>query len=162
MNNQTTSKQYLFQLQLIHGAQVMTLLVFGVVAYFISSSKEPETIQSENILTYVLAATVIVSLSAAHFIFNLFIRKMDKNTGLKSKLQKYQTAVLIRSAVLEFPGLFAGVVCILSGSLLPLMGLAVVLAVFVLLRPSVTAIIRDLALSAQEKMVLENPNSTLI
>lgn len=161
MANQTTSKQYLLQLQLIYGTQAMTLLVFGIVAYFISSSKESQTVQSENILVYILAGIVIISLSAAHFVFNLLIRKIDNKISLKSKLQKYQSAMLIRSAVLEFPGLFAGVVCILSGNLLPLMGVAIILIVFFLLRPSIGGIIQDLNLSTSEKIVLENPAGIL-
>lgn len=161
MAKQTTSKQYLFQLQLVYGAQAMTLLVFGLVAYTISSSKGAQIYQGENTLVYILAAVLIASLTAAHFLFNLLVRKIDKQPNLKSKLQKYQSAVLIRSAVLEFPGLFASVICILSGNLLPLMGVAVILIVFFLLRPSVRSVIQDLNLSTQEKAILENPSSAL-
>lgn len=161
MANQSTSKQYLFQLQLIYSAQAMTLFVFGIVAYFIATSTESESIQPENILIYILAGIVIFSLSAAHFVFNVLIRKIDQNLSLKPKLQKYQSAILIRSAVLEFPGLFAGVVCILSGNPLPLMGVAIILVVFFLLRPSTRGIIQDLNLSTQEKIVLENPAGIL-
>ncbi|MBA4057310.1 MAG: hypothetical protein C0490_21530, partial [Marivirga sp.] len=71
------------------------------------------------------------------------------------------SAILIRSAILEFPGLFASVICILTGSLLPMMGVAVILIIFFLLRPSIRGITQDLNLSNQEKATLENPSSIL-
>lgn len=160
MTNETTSKQYLFQLQLIYGAQAMTLLVMGIAAYFITA-EGPQNYQMDNGLVYALAAVVIVALTAAHFLFNLLVRKIDMHLDLRSKLQKYQSAVIIRSAVLEFPGLLASVICILTGNLLPLMGVAVILVVFFILRPSVSSIIQDLNLSNREKAILENSSSVI-
>lgn len=158
---QTTSKQYLSQLRMIYSAQAMALFIFGLVAYFISQSEAPETLESENFLIYILAGILIVALSAAHFVFNILIRKIDKQLGLKTKLEKYQVAILIRSALLEVPGFVASVICILTGSLLPLMGVAVVLIIFFLLRPSVNGIVQDLNLTIQEKVMLENPENIL-
>lgn len=157
MASQTTSRQYLFQLQLIYGAQAMAVLVFGVVAAFIGPSAQPEAVYSPTIMIYVLGGAVVVALSASHFVFNLMVGKIDRNLALKPKLQKYQSAVLIRSAILEFPGLFASVICILSGSLLPLIPVALILIVFYFLRPSVAGIVQDLGLPVGEKLILENP-----
>ncbi len=78
MASQTTSRQYLFQLQLIYGAQAMAVLVFGVVAAFIGSSAQPEAVYSPTIMIYVLGGAIVVALSASHFVFNLMVGKIDR------------------------------------------------------------------------------------
>ena len=160
MTPQLTSKQYLFQLNLIYGAQVFFMLAFAVAAFVISQSTQPD-LRFATLLIYVLGAILIAALSGAHFIFNMMIKRIEPNFSLRTKLQKYLTASLVRSALLEFPGLFGSVVCILTGTQLPLMAVLFILIVFVMLRPSAAQIIRDLNLSPTEKVSLENPQSTL-
>jgi hypothetical protein len=161
MASPLTSKQYLFQLNLIYGAQAFVILMFGAVVFIINQSAEPSEGPYANLMIYILAAVVVTSLSAAHFIFGVMLRRIDREVVLKGKLQKYLTAVLVRSAVLEFPGLFASVVGLLSGSQIPLMAVLFILVVFILLRPTTGRIIQDLNLSLQEKGMLEDPGSTL-
>ena len=156
-----TSKQYLFQLNLIYGAQAFFMLVFGAVAFVVSQSAQPLEESFSRLLLYVLVAVVITSLTAAYFVFNLMIQRISNGIALKSKLQKYLTALLVRSALLEFPGLFASVVTILTGSQLPLIAVLFILIVFFLLRPSSGQISQDLNLSQSEKGMLEDPGSTV-
>jgi hypothetical protein len=161
MSNQLTSKQYLLQLHLIYGAQAFFMLLFGVIAFVVSQSTEHTEDSFARLLVYILVAAVIASLTGAHFVFNFIIQRIDKTLPLKPKLQKYSSAVLIRSALLEFPGLLASVVCILTGSLLPLMAVLLILVVFVLLRPSTSQISQDLTLSHEERGILVDPKSVL-
>ena len=156
-----TSKQYLFQLNLIYGAQAFFMLVFGAVAFVVSQSVQPLEESFSRLLLYVLVAAVITSLTAAHVVFNLMIQRISNGIALKSKLQKYLTALLVRSALLEFPGLFASVVTILTGSQLPLIAVLFILIVFFLLRPSSGQISQDLNLSQPAKGMLEDPGSTV-
>ena len=161
MASPLTSKQYLFQLNLIYGAQAFFMLVFGAVAFVVSQSAQPLEASSSRLLLYVLVAVMITSLTAAHFVFNLMIRRISNGLALKSKLQQYLTALLVRSALLEFPGLYASVVAILTGSQLPLLAVLFILIVFFLLRPSSGQISQDINLSQREKGILEDPGSTL-
>lgn len=137
------------------------MLVFGAVAFVVSQSVQPLEESFSRLLLYVLVAVVITSLTAAYFVFNLMIQRISNGIALKSKLQKYLTALLVRSALLEFPGLFASVVTILTGSQLPLIAVLFILIVFFLLRPSSGQISQDLNLSQSEKGMLEDPGSTL-
>ena len=161
MASQLTSKQYLFQLNLIYGAQAFFMLVFGVVAFVMGQSTRPSEESFAGLLIYILVAVVITSLTGAYFLFNLMVQRIGKDLTLKIKLQKYLTAILMRSALLEFPGLFASVVSILTGTQLPLMAVMFILFVFFMLRPSTAQIIQDLNLSPTERGMLEDPRSTL-
>ena len=161
MASPITSKQYLFQLKLIYGAQAFFMFVFGAVAFVVSQSAQPQEESFSRLLLYILVAVVITSLTAAHFVFNLMVQRISNTLTLKSKLQKYLTALLVRSALLEFPGLFGSVVSILTGTQLPLMAVLFILIVFFLLRPSSGQISQDLHLSPPEKRILEEPGSTL-
>lgn len=160
MAGQLTSKQYFFQLNLIYGAQAIFMLIFGAVAFVMSQSAQPSEGPVDSLLLFVLGVIVVASLSGAHFTYNILVQRIDKDISLKTKLQKYLTAVLARSALLEFPALFASVVCILAGSQLPLITVLFVLIVFYMLRPSAAQIIRELNLSQAERGMLEDPQST--
>lgn len=162
MANQVTSNQYLFQLNLIYGAQAFFMVVFGLIAFVMNQSTHNSDDSYNSLLLYTLVAVTIGSMMSAHFVFNLLVQRIDQNLSLKIKLQKYLSTVLIRSALLEFPGLFASVVSILTGSLYPLIGVLLILIVFFLLRPSTSQIIIDLSLSPKEKEMLEDRNGILV
>ena len=72
---------------------------------------------------------------------------------------KYQTAVLIRSACFEMPGLVAAVSALITGDNSFLLFTAIVIVLFLLVRPSVYTITSDLNLSQGERNLLENPSS---
>lgn len=156
-----TSKQYLFQLNLIYGGQAFFILVFGAVVFLMNQSSPPTESPSATVMSYILVAVVIASLTTAHFIFGMMVKRIAREIVLKDKLQKYLTAVLVRSAVLEFPGLVASVISLVTGSQVPLIAVLFIVVVFFILRPTTGQIIGDLSLSHQEAGILKGPESTL-
>jgi hypothetical protein len=160
MSRGITSRQYLLQLNIIYGAQALTLVTFGTISFALRPKENPDP-EFSTILHYALAALLILSLFGAHFIFKLVIDGVDQGMPLGKKLQKFLTAMLIRVAFLEASGLFSGVVILLTGSTIPLIVLALVILLLYFFRPTISQLTQELRLTIQEKIVLENPDAEL-
>lgn len=160
MTRGTTSRQYLLQLNIIYGAQVFTLIMFGTIGFALRPKVNPDP-EFSTILHYALAALLVLSLFGAHFIFKLVLNGVDQALPLRHKLQKFLTAMLIRAAFLEVSGLFSGVVMLLTGSTIPLAVLALVILLFYFFRPTISLLVQELKLTTHEKILLENPNTEL-
>ena len=160
MKQSITSKQYFFTLNLTYYMQAFAVFFFALVVwYLVSQGMQP--VANDNMWMVVVPVVMILGLSGAYFIFRLMLGKIDKSLPLTMKMPKYAQALLVRSALLELPGLFAGVAAYLSGQLMHLAGAMMIFMVFMLLRPSRNSIAYDLQLSPKEKEALENSESVV-
>jgi hypothetical protein len=157
-----TSKSTLSMLNIIYFSLMMTMTLFGTIVFFLTNSGTIET-NSEltMMLRYLLCALLATGLGTAYFIFNKLLKSINASLSLREKLMKYQTAILIRSACFEMPGLLGAVATFITGDTSFLLFTAIVLVLFLLERPSVYNITKDLSLSQAEKTILENPSSPL-
>lgn len=76
-------------------------------------------------------------------------------------MPRYLSAVIIRSACLELPGLFAGVVAFITGETYLLMLVPLLLILFYMYRPTTHSIAEELNLTQEEKSQLEDPNAII-
>jgi hypothetical protein len=83
--------------------------------------------------------------------------KIKKN--LSDKLNAYRSVIIARGAFLEFPSLFAVIAFILTGEILFLGLTGSLIALFVFLRPTKERVIKDLQLSSEETLLINNDNS---
>lgn len=157
-----TSKSTLSALNIIYFSFIMTMTLFGAVVFFINTSGEVAAdAELSLILRYVLTGLLPIGLGAGYFIFRQLIGVITSNHSLREKLMKYQTAVLIRSACFEMPGLVGAVAAFITGDNSFLLFTAIVVVLFLIVRPSVYTISSDLNLSQTERAILENPASPL-
>ena len=112
-------------------------------------------------LRYGLFVLIPVAAVAGFFLYKNFLTSIDPSTPLAEKLVKLQGFVLIRSAFLEFPGLTAAVVAMMTADNSFLLFTAIMIVLLLLYRPTITRIAEDLRLSPEEVAVLENPDSVL-
>ena len=140
----------------------MMMTLFGAVVFFLTTSgditQDPEL---ALILRYVLFVLLPVGVGAGYFIFKQWMNTISPALSLREKLMKYQTAVLIRSGCFEMPGLFGAVATLITGDLSFLLFTAIVIILFLLLRPTLYTITTDMNLSQKERAILENPSSPL-
>ncbi len=158
----TTSKSILSALNLIYFSLIMMMTLFGVIVFFLNTSgavsSDPELTQ---MLQYLLFGILPAGLGAGYFIFKQWMTSISPALSLRDKLMKYQTAVLIRSACFEMPGLVGAVAALITGANSFLLFTAIVLVLFLLVRPSVYTITSDLNLTQVERTILENPSSPI-
>jgi hypothetical protein len=160
MKHTVTSKQYFFTLNIAYYMQAFAVFFFALVAWFLIS-QEREPISNDRMWMVVVPIIMIISLSGAYFIFRLLLGKIDKSLPLTQKMPKYAQALIVRSALLELPGLFAGIAAYMSGQLMHLAGAMVIFMIFMLLRPTRDNIAQDLQLSPKERAELDKDDSVI-
>jgi hypothetical protein len=157
-----TSKSALSALNIIYFSLIMMMIIFSAVVFFLNTSGGiSNDAELTLLLRYVLCGLLPIGLGAGYFIFKQFINSISPSISLREKLMKYQTAVLIRSACFEMPGLVGAVAALITGDNSFLLFTAIVIVLFLILRPSAYTITSDLNLTQDERTRLENPSSTL-
>ena len=130
--------------QLMFAAVVLSLLkkVFFSVQY----SGDP--------LLYIVPVMAIGGIMAGDFLFKQQIEIARKRDTLSSKLTVYQTAIIIRCALLEGASLFGIVATLLSGNLFFLMVSAFIILYFLSFRPTKDKLKNLLQLTYEEELEL--------
>jgi hypothetical protein len=113
------------------------------------------------LLRYGLFALLPIGIGMGYFIFKQTLAPINASMTLKEKLFKYQTALLIRSACFELPGLMGSVAALITGDNSFLLFTAIVVVLFLMVRPTLYTLTSDLNLSASERSILENPSAPL-
>lgn len=158
----TTSKSVLTALNMIYFSLITMMVLFSSVVFYITSSGNVEGDPSLTLIfRYVLFVLLPMGLGAGYFIFKQWMQTIRPELSLREKLMKYQTALLIRSGCFEMPGMFGAVATLITGDLSFLLFTAIVIVLFLLLRPSIYTMTTDMNLTQQERSILENPSSPL-
>lgn len=158
-----SSRDFFRRISLIYFAQMIMLVVFAGVGYFLiegGSLGEPNN-ELAVLLQKIIIVAVPVSMAAAYFVFRFATRNIPPQSTLSQKMNKYFVAVIIRSALLEVPGLLVVVAAIATAQSLLLIIIPVILFVFALLRPTPSAAAQDLELSPEEREQVENPEAAI-
>jgi hypothetical protein len=91
------------------------------------------------------------SFIASNFIFKQLLNNIAQKNTLREKLMAYQSALIVRYALLEGASLF-GIVCyLLTGNLLFLLISGGLVLYFVTIRPTKSSIQNDLNLSYEDQ-----------
>jgi hypothetical protein len=160
MKQSISAKQYFFTLNIVYYMQAFAVFFFALVVwYLLSLANQP--IANDNMWLVVVPIVMITGLSGAYFIFKLQLGKIDKSLPLKAKMPKYANALIIRSALLELPGLFASIAAYMSGQLMHLAGAMMIFMIFMLLRPTKDNIGQDLQLSQKERGELDKDDAVI-
>ncbi len=157
-----TSKSILTTLNIIYFSIAATMAAFALVALYINTMGNiaPDP-QMASTFRYVLFALMPIGLATGYFVFKQLMQSVSPALTLREKLAKYQIALLVRSACFEIPGLFGAVATMTTGDNTFLLATAIIIVLFILLRPSVYSISIDLWLSKKETETLKNPSSPL-
>ncbi len=164
MTQVRTSKSTLTAMNMIYFSLVSIMTFFGLIVLLLNYTGGISTGMDKDfalMLRYILFALLPGGMAAGYFIFKQSLASVNQNLSLKEKLMKYQTALLIRSACLELPGLFGAVAALITGGNSFLLFTAIIIVLFFLFRPTVYSITNDLSLSQGERTALENPQSPL-
>lgn len=162
MKRQLTSRRYFQTINLTYYMQAFSLLLFSVVIFVLIYGADKSTAPAADIQwVYVLPVVLIIGLGSAWFLFRAMVNKIDPKARLQDKFPKYASALILRSALLELPGLLAGIVAYLTFEPFYLGGAVMIFLAFVLLRPTRQTIAEDLNLSPKERALIENPDAVV-
>ncbi len=139
---------------------IFLALLMGQVAvfYFIKgfNYKELLAFNFQDINTLHLGIT-FGAIVLAYILYNANLKKIQTDEGLRAKFTKYQTAMLIKLAILEFAFFF-----LLFVEETNALYLIVLLIVFIFQRPTKHKIAGDLKLNTDEEAILNKDEDYLV
>ncbi len=154
MGKEQTSKQYMLNLATVHGALIVGQVIFAGCAFYLNFEGGPLNDPNDDLVNtfQMLVPVAIVSgILVGRLLASKRINKAKKEAELKEKLDVYKSALIMKWALLEFPGLFALIAYLLFGHLLFMTLFAIPIVIFVLERPTKEKVIEDLELESKER-----------
>lgn len=128
-----------------------SLLLFGAVITYLQFSETSATEAEKDMLVYIPGIIFLTAVPFSTFMFKKNTAAIKSSSGsLQGKLATYQTAHIVRMASFETVGLFAVVICQITGTLLNLGVLVIVLAYFTIKIPRASLLETELELSNDE------------
>ncbi|MCV9387864.1 hypothetical protein [Reichenbachiella ulvae] len=139
-------------LKILHWGLMSGPIFFSIFAIaMITSSDQSQLIDTENILSFLPISFAVMLIPGSYFLFSTGLKeRVDKESELSAKIAAYQTAHIIRMAVLEGTALFAIVGAFVSNTYANFTALFFVLLVMVLVTPSPFKLMESLQLSRSE------------
>jgi len=142
-------------LPIIHLALLIGQVLFGVAVYTITAQKSFSFDGSADPFIYVSLALTLGGFTTGNILFTKQLQKITPESTLSQKIASYQTAFIIRAALLEAPSLFSIVAYMQSGNLFFLAVCCLIILYFIFIRPTKDKIASDLNLDYNEKAELE-------
>lgn len=158
-----TARQYLLILTILFGALLFSQIVIVGIMYFLTiSGSFPSDSSLDGTFQMVVAIVTAGCVAASFLLYKMLMQSAQSKPNLSEKLAAYQSAFIIRCALLEAPTLLASIACFLTGNLLYLIVAAAMLVLFVMNRPTLQRISEELALDYQENTLLNDDSNTII
>lgn len=156
MQSQATSPYQQFRvLKLIYTALATAIALFAIAVLTISYVQEMTfssgTDEDNDLFLYISLALVVLSIPMSKVLFHQLIGKVKGTSEpLSKKLSTYQTALIVKAAILEFPAAFVCVTALITDNLLILLLIPLILFIFFINKPSLFRLESDLELSRDE------------
>lgn len=153
--------QYFRALQILFFALLIGQISVVIVLYIVHTPVESEGVQDDK--TFMLILTVALALLSG-FAFFMNRKKLESaraQTTLKEKLADYRSACIIKWAPLEGGALISAVLFFVTGNVFFLSFAATMIAFFATQFPSRQRLINELDLTANEQMILDDPNAVV-
>jgi hypothetical protein len=159
---QQTTQQYFKALTVLHFALTTGITLFIVLAYFLEGAMaqgNSETLAS--IFEYMVPALAFICIAAGNVVYKKRMNDIKTKNSLAEKLNDYRAAFILRDALLEGAALFAVIAYMLCGEWI-LLGVAILLLlIFIFIKPTKDKLIKDLELSSDETVIIEDDNAVI-
>ena len=150
-NNELTAKGFIKTISIIHLALMSGLLLFGTYVYLQNNEWELILSNSNDIFFFIVPVLAISGILLGNYLYKKQIDTLSNNNSLKGKLVGFQTASLIKYALIEGPAFLGIRVSMNNGNLLYLIISTGLIAYFFTQRPTREKIERDLNLNRELK-----------
>lgn len=153
-NNQSiafTPKSFIQRITIIYLALIIGQLLFAGVSYTLVETNFLSFDFGSDVFVMLVPAIAVSGAFASNFIYTKKINELTSLESLKDKVMGYQTACIIRFALLEGPALLGIVYYMQTGNLLFLIIAGALIVYFITLRPTKEKIETDLNFSFEHK-----------
>lgn len=146
--------RYLKTLKLIHISLVIGLTLFSVFAYVQNNGFNAD-INTNSTLLYIVPVAALLGYFGSQVLFKKMISKVQDSDTLQAKLNHYQSASIMKYALIEGPAFVALFVYYVTGNALPLIIALCMLAYLFVQRPSKDKLINSLHLNSEERRAID-------
>jgi beta-lactamase regulating signal transducer with metallopeptidase domain len=146
--------RFIQTLKLIHIALVVGLTIFSVLAYAQNNSFNAD-INTNSTLLYIVPIVALLGYFGSQMFFKKMLLQVHTSDSLQTKLNKYQTAAIVKYALIEGPAFIALFVYHTTGNALPLVIAVCLLAYLFVQKPTKDKIIDSLNLTSDERSALD-------
>lgn len=150
MDNTANKNSTFKTIQFIYLSFMFAVVSFSVVAYFLIEN-QIFTIDNSDIFTIVVPIVAISSIFLSNWLYQKTVCKSTKTDDLRSKLATYQTATIIKGAILESAALLATVATFVSGNVAFLIVTFIVVIIMYVKFPKKEKFKEEVKLSFEEK-----------
>lgn len=103
----TIPKPFLQILSMLHIGLLIGLIAFTFFAYYTGDALKTESYPNGDIFFYLVPIGAIIGYFLSNSVFKNMVHKIPEKLPLQSKLARYQSASLIKYAILEAPAFLA-------------------------------------------------------
>jgi hypothetical protein len=160
-NNRFTPGGFLKIMSFLHLGIAATPIILGILFYTQSQGAQMNFDTSGDMLMAIVPVVAIGSIFLGDFVFKKMLNGLSKDSSLRDKLAKFQTASMIKYALLEGAALFAIVIFSNTQNLSYLIIGAFLIFFLLLQRPTKDKIERFLDLRGEEKAKFDQLNEPL-
>ena len=158
-----TSKEYFKSMLVIWFSLIGGQVFFGLIAFYLNNNGSFNSREKglKDIFIYLVPVFAVYGLVAGSIIFKKRLNSSKVKTSLLEKLNDYRAALIIRYALLEGTTFFSLVSYLMTGDLLFLYISILIIATFIIIKPSTKNVINDLELNPGEIQIISNPDSII-
>ena len=131
------------------------LTLFAIFVYSQNGNFEAD-MSGNNVFIYIVPITAALGYFSSQFIFRKQLGSIKRESTLDSKLSRYQTASIVRYALIEAPAFLALIAYFLSGNALHLVIAIALLLYFFSLRPTSLKMMNQIPFTSEEEQQFKN------
>jgi hypothetical protein len=151
-HSRPTPEGFIKSISVIHLALLAGQVVFGIVAFGQSGKAYFGIRNTGDVLIFIVPVVAIAGFLAAYVLFQQQLIALRSKASLGEKIIGYQTALIVRFALLEGPSLLAIVAYLANGNLFYLAIAGLLVFYFISLRPTLEKVENDLELNFTERI----------
>lgn len=158
-----TIRQYFKALTVLHFALVTGIVLFTIISFVLQNTGsfaggDPAL---ARLFLYIVPVLAVGCVIAGNNQYKKQVNEIKDLQGLADKLNAYRAAFIKRDALMEGPALFAIIAYLLTGQMLLLAIAALLIAAFLYFRPTKDTLIKDLELSTDETIIIQNDDAII-
>tara|TARA_R110002012_G_scaffold39867_16_gene110010 strand:+ start:3533 stop:4030 length:498 start_codon:yes stop_codon:yes gene_type:complete len=165
MQNNTpafTSRSFLRTLTIIHLALVAGVLVFGIMSYLQTKNQILSFTYSGDVMFYVVPFMAITGILAGSYLYKNIMSGLASKKTLKEKLNGFQTASIVKYALLEGPAFLSIVAFSNEGNQYFIIIALLLLGWLIIQRPTRDKVEKDLMLEGILKNEFQQENKPIV
>ncbi|MCF8297420.1 MAG: hypothetical protein K9J13_07765 [Saprospiraceae bacterium] len=151
--NEQKTIPYFKSLKIIHIALVIGISFFGIFAFIIHYNKlmEVDSPELSSMFGFIVPIFFVGGIAASFILFKRKINSIKFKPKFSDKMFEYRSALILRYALLEGPAFFSLVIYLLLGEWIFLVYAAIIIIIFLTIKPTFEKAVIDLELSPEEQ-----------